>query len=257
MRRQEGKVAAVVLALIAIGALAIHFGKPHLGNPGLTMERVPLTNEFGKIVREERVRLPEKAPGFRSMDGPIMEIEASILPPDTSYGRKIYWDQSGAFIQMSAVMMKTDRTSIHRPQLCVTGQGWHIQKTEIIDIPVPLPAPYLLKATCLTSTKTVRNPKTNEERTASAIYIYWFVSERELLPGHSDALWAITRDLITTGTLYPWAYVSCFATCRPGQEGAYLARMKRLISATVPEFQLMPRPNPKQTAFHSELAPLP
>jgi hypothetical protein len=149
---------------------------------------------------------------------------------------------------MSAIMMKTDRTSIHRPQVCITGQGWNIQKTEVIDVPVALPMPYVLKATCLTSTKMVRDRKTDKEIPRSSVYVYWFVSEKRRVPGHPEALWAISQDLITSGVLYPWAYVSCYTECRPGLEGVATARLKRLISLSVPEFQLTPGPS-KQTAF--------
>jgi len=253
MTRQERLIAIVVLGLIAFGALAIQFGKPHLGKPGLVMEKIALTNEYGKIVRTERVHFPDRVQGFRSADGPITDLEATNLPPDTVFGRKLYGDDTAFVAQMSAVMMQTDRTSIHRPQICVTGQGWQIQKTEIIDIPVPLPSPYILKATCLTSTKTM---PTADKRTYSAIYIYWFVAEHQTVPDHSEALWAISRDLVTTGTLYPWGYVSCFARCQPGQEGAYLQRMKRLISMSAPEFQLTPPTKVKQTASLPQPAPL-
>jgi hypothetical protein len=256
MKRQEGVVAFVVLGLIALAATAIHFGKPRLGNPGLAFEKAALTNEHGKIVREERVRFPDRVVGFRAIDAPISDVEVTNLPPDTSYGRKLYWDAGGFKAQMSAVMMKTDRTSIHRPQVCITGQGWKIQKTEVIDIPIAAPVPYNLKATCLTSTKTVRDEKAKKEYQLSNVYIYWFVSEHKLVPGHPDALWAISQDLITSGVLHPWAYVSVYAPCPPGQETVALERAKRLIASAVPEFQLMPAPIAKQTAFHQKSAPL-
>jgi hypothetical protein len=256
MIRQERIVATVILALIAGGALAIHFGKPRLGKPGLVVEEGSLTNEVGKVVREERVHFPERVPGFVSRDMAISDIEVKALPADTTFGRKLYWDESGFGAQASAVLMKMDRTSIHRPQVCITGQGWTIQKTETIEIPVPLPSPYTLKATCLTSTKMFRNPKTNEERKIASVYVYWFVAEHDLAPGHSEALWNISRDLVTTGVLHPWGYVSFYTQCAPGQEGAYTARLKRLIAATTPEFQLTPPRALKQTAFHGESASL-
>jgi hypothetical protein len=252
MNRQERLIAGIVLGLIAIGAVAIHFGKPRMGNPGLAMEKATLTNEHGKIVRTERVRFPNRTPDFRAFDGGISDNEVTNLPPDTVFGRKIYLDGTGFAAQMSAVMMQMDRTSIHRPELCVTGQGWKIAKKEVIDIPVASPGPYVLKATCLTSTR--QNPVDN--KTYAGIYIYWFVSESRTVPGHGQALWAISEDLLTRGTLYPWGYVSCFARCQPGQEGLYLSRMKRLISMTVPEFQLTPPPKGKQTASLPNARPL-
>jgi hypothetical protein len=251
MTRQERLVAVVVLALMGLGALAINFGKPRMGKPGLAMEKAAVTNEHGKVIRTERVRIPSRVAEFHSMDAPITDLECTNLPPDTVYGRKIYWDDSGFIAQVSAIMMQTDRTSIHRPQTCITGQGWKILKTEVIDIPIALPTAYILKATCLTSTKT----SAADNRTYSSLYIYWFVSERRTVPGHPEALWAISEDLLTTGTLYPWAYVSCHIRCLPGQEGLYLSRMKRLISRAVPEFQLTPRPS-KQTASLPVSAPV-
>jgi hypothetical protein len=73
---------------------------------------------------------------------------------------------------------------------------------------------------------------------------------------HPEVIWAITKELITSGTLDPWAYVSCFGQFLPGQEGAALVRMKRLISAVVPEFQLTPSVIIKQTASLQKAAPL-
>jgi hypothetical protein len=256
MKKQEGVIGLVVLALIALGAAAIHFGKPRMGNPGLVFEKVPLTNELGVIVRDERVRFPANLAEFRSMEAAIVQNEVTNLPPDTAYGRRLYWDNSGFMAQMSAVMMRTDRTSIHRPQTCITGQGWKILTTETIDIPIPLPSPYILKATCLTSTKMQRHKDTGEEVQRSNVYIYWFVAEHRLAPGHGDAIWAISQDLITSGILHPWAYVSVFAPCAPGQEAATIARAKRLIAMAAPQFQLTPPPPLKQTAFLQDATPV-
>jgi hypothetical protein len=256
MNRQERQVAIVVLAIVVLGAAAIHWGKPHHGKPGLVLEKAQLTNEFGKVVREERVRFPESIPGLASTDAPITSFEDVSLPKDTTFGRKLYRDEEGFRMQLSAVMMKTDRTSIHRPQLCLFGQGWTVQKTEVIEIPVPLPSPYQLKATCVTCSKKVRDPKTEKEFPVACLYIYWYVSEHRLAAEHGEAIWDITKGLITSGTLEPWAYISCFGSFLPGQEGAALVRMKRLISEAVPQFQLYPRPNPKQTASLQKVVPL-
>jgi len=48
----------------------------------------------------------------------------------------------------------------------------------------------------------------------------------------------MARDLVRTGTLQRWAYVSCFSMCYPGQEQATYGRVKELITAAVPAFQL-------------------
>jgi hypothetical protein len=243
----EWKIAMAALVLMAAGLAALHFGKPRLGKPGLAMEQGVLTNEFGNVIRQVRVRLPSAIPGFQTEEGAISKWEEA-LPGDTTFGRKVYrQDAASAPITLSAVMMKTDRTSIHRPQICIVGQGWLIDETKIISIPVARPGPYALQATCMQLSKEVTDGA-GVKRNIRGVYIYWFVSENRLTPGHSEALWFITRDLLLTGTMYPWAYVSCFSHCLPGQENALLERMKEVIAAATPEFQLITN-EPKQSAL--------
>jgi len=53
-------------------------------------------------------------------------------------------------------------------------------------------------------------------------------------------MWRMARDLVAKGVLQRWAYISCFSICQPGQEEARFEHMKKLIAASVPEFQLTP-----------------
>jgi hypothetical protein len=237
MKNQEFKIAAVAIALMVACVAVIQYGKPRLGNPGVVMEKVPLTNELGGVVREERVRFPANVPGYVAADGAIYKTETEALPKDTSFGRKIYIDRENrSVMQFSAVGMKTDRTSIHLPQICVLAQGWQIVKSEIIEIPVANPAPYKLAATCLTLSKTIQDSAGNSFP-VSGLYVYWFVSENRLVARQPEALWNITKDLLTSGTLHPFAVLSCIANCNPGEEGVLLQRMKRLIASVAPETQ--------------------
>jgi len=266
MNRQEVKVLVTALALILLGGAAIKFGKLKLGKPGLALVSQPLTNEFGAVVRDQRVDLPSKVEGYRSRDEAIRTFELEILPKDTTFGRKIYRNEEGFEAQLSAILMKSDRTSIHRPQICVTAQGWKIEKSERISIPIATPRAYNLSATCLTLGKEVESPVDHKKHPMKALYIYWFVSENRLAAQHPEALWYITRDLALTGTLYPWGYVSCFTWCAPGSEELSVARMKRLISAATPQFQLttgaaketafLRAPDPVKKVNRTEPAPL-
>jgi hypothetical protein len=49
----------------------------------------------------------------------------------------------------------------------------------------------------------------------------------------------MARTLLTTGVLERWAYITFFAPCQPGQENETYERMKKLIAAAVPDFQLI------------------
>jgi uncharacterized protein DUF3485 len=137
--------------------------------------------------------------------------------------------------------MGADRTSIHKPEFCLGGQGYKIddgassQTTVHIDRPVP----YELPVMKLVSTKeaTINGRKV----IARGIYVYWFVADNEYTARHNQRMWWMARDVIRTGVLQRWAYVSYFANCAPGEEEATFERLKSLIAASVPQFQLTPR----------------
>ena len=64
---------------------------------------------------------PARAPG----EVAVAELLRDILPADTGFSRKNY-----AFVAdrtrdvfLSIVLSGRDRTSIHRPELCLVGQG--------------------------------------------------------------------------------------------------------------------------------------
>lgn len=246
MTRLDIKIAVAGLLIIALTAVGLVVGQPRLGNPGLVVEKHVLTNEVGKVVRDERVFLPLAVDEFVGMDTPVTQMEIDTLPDDTLYGRKLYRDPRGLHAQLSAVMMKRDRTSIHNPQVCVTAQGWQIDKTEVISIPIAKPHPYTLKATAMSISN--ETPDGNGgKQTLKGWYIFWFVSEDEVLARLGEAHWSIARTLLVSGKLQRFAYVSCYSYGRPGEEGVLLARMKRLIASSVPQFQTA-TPRPEQTA---------
>jgi hypothetical protein len=74
------------------------------------------------------------------------------------------------------------------------------------------------------------------------VYVYWFVADNQLTAQHNQRMWWMARDVIRTGVLQRWAYISYLAFCPPGAENAAFERVKKLIVASVPEFQLTPPP---------------
>jgi hypothetical protein len=78
---------------------------------------------------------------------------------------------------------------------------------------------------------------------ARGVYVYWYVADNMISAGTSgfQRMWWMARERLRTGVLQRWAYVTYFSACPPGQEEATFERMKKLIAATVPEFQLTPR----------------
>ena len=49
---------------------------------------------------------------------------------------------------------------------------------------------------------------------------------------------SMARDLLTTGVLQRWAYISCLVEGDLGNDELLFARVSKLVAAAVPRFQL-------------------
>jgi hypothetical protein len=242
MSRQKAILLVVSLVLIgsSAGLLAHLRSNQRLGLPGV--KTAPLAQPDADGVKVDVV-LPDRVLDFTSEGVPVEKIVLDFLPADTSYGQRLYRKQDGSFETMlNVVMMGTDRTSIHKPQFCLGGQGWVIDDTASsqIEIPVSHPQPYNLPAMKLVTTKQITVD--GQPVLARGLYIYWFVCRDGVTASHTDRMLSMAGHMLRTGVLQRWAYVSCFSVCEPGREEQTLAEMTRFIGAAVPEFQLSPGP---------------
>ena len=242
-RNSKWGIFVAVLALIGLtaGTLGTLKARQKLGKPGLQLAERPIFDEEGKIVGPVSVRLPERVGDYFSTNLPITQMELGYLPKDTTYGRRRYVRRDGAYVDASAVMMGADRTSIHKPEICLVGAGWRMNGPVLLSVRVERPNPYDLPVARLFASKQVRMSD-DAVREIRAVYVYWFVSEKRITASHRERFWYSLQDLVTTGVMPRWAYVSCFAVCLPGEEEATYARMKEFIAAAVPEFQLVNQP---------------
>ena len=233
MNKQNLKLLGPALALIVAGALALNYFQGHqkLGTPAVKTRVLPGGQNL-------EVLLPEKVLDYKSAPIEITEVETNTLPKDTSFGKRIYEAPDGFHIQASVVLMGTDRTSLHKPQFCFQGQGWAIDQIATVqsNVQIPQPQPYDLPIVKMVSSK--------DNGAVRGIYLYYYVADGEFYAGTSGAghMWRTARDVLTTGTLPRWAYVSYFSYCRPGQEEAAFERLKQFIAAATPQFQLYPAP---------------
>jgi hypothetical protein len=239
MNKRSLAILVVVFALIGgtSGLLGYWKANQRLGLPGLKLAQESVFDSDGKIVATNCIFLPERVLDYSSTSEPVTKPELAMLPRDTTYGRRTYQASDGSRATISVVMMGTDRTSIHKPQYCLTGQGWRVDQSEVTSIPIDRPHSYELPVMKLIASGSGTSA-TGEKVQARGVYVYWFVADNELTADHLQRMWWMARDLMKTGLLQRWAYVSCFAICLPGQEEATYQRMKQLIAAAVPEFQL-------------------
>lgn len=210
-----------------------------LGKPGVALAEVPIyavSDGLTNLASNTSVPLPVTVLNFRSEPLNVAMEEIRMLPPDTVYGRRLYRSPAGLQIMTSVVLMGTDRTSIHKPQYCLIGQGETIVGSEVITVPMQNPHRYDLKVMKI-STSSERRTADGKTVPLRGLFLYWFVADGQLTPHHGERMWLMGRDLLTKGLLQRWAYVAYWGMCLPNQEGALLEQMKQFIAASVPEFQ--------------------
>jgi len=218
--------------IIATSALLFYLrSHQKLGQPGLRVAAKPGASTL-------EILLPPQVLDYQSKPVEVTPIEINTLPRDTSFGKRLYTGPDGFNTFLTVVLMGTDRTSIHKPQFCLTGQGWAITESSSTNIAVPRPHPYSLPVRYLRATIPVKNER-GETAALSGLYLYWFVADQRLTEKHWQRMWWMFKDLVVTGVLPRWAYVSCFSTCLPGQEEAAFRRMHDFLAAAVPQFQLV------------------
>lgn len=233
MKLREKALLVAVLAIIAGTAGGLQYLKSNqrLGEPGVKSAAIP-----GALRRE--IELPRQVPGYEAEPQQVDQAVVDALPADTSQAQMIYKDASGQPTLVTVVMMGTDRTSIHKPQFCLTGQGWAIDESRSSRATVHFnrPVSFDLPVMKLVASRSVDS---NGQKSAlSGIYVYWFVAKDAYTEDHWQRMWWMAEHLAKRGELQRWAYISYFMPCAPGQEDAAFERIKQLMQVTVPEFQL-------------------
>jgi len=234
MKYQKWLILFVVLALLAGTASALIWLKGHqrLGKPGIKAIPIPGSTMM-------KIDLPERVPDFTSTNVPESEVELGYFPKDTSYARRFYQAPDGFGVSTIIILMGADRTSIHRPEYCMLGQGWRVDKKTKVKIPIDGVPHYELPVMKWVISEKCEMPG-GEEQEARGVYVYWFVADNEQTTGNVQLQCYLVKDLLFTGVLQRWAYITYFSVCAPGQEDAAFERMEKLIAASVPEYQLSP-----------------
>ena len=235
MNRQKGILLAVTLLLIATTGAALHHLKTHqrLGTPGIKATPIP-----GSTVMQ--MELPETVLGMPSEKLAEADIVTNMLPKDTSFASRRYRNSTNEYgIVAHIVLMGKDRTSIHKPEYCLPGQGWQINSKTNVQVSIAGPHPYQMPVAKWVVSLTLKNELGQPEE-LRGLYVFWFVADQEQTPDHWTRILWLARDLLRHGVLQRWAYVSYFTICNPGQEDAAYEQVQKLIAASVPEFQLAP-----------------
>lgn len=156
--------------------------------------------------------------------------EYRLLPKDTELIRKIYKDSFGNQLAVAIVLSGKERVSIHRPQMCLVGQGNTIQTEETIQVPVDgrddLGVEYL----------SIQSPVQVEagQVMVPRFYAYWFVGVGRETPSHYQRMVYMGIDRLIWNVAHRWAYISITGNCRDENGAEDKARLKQFVAALYP-----------------------
>jgi hypothetical protein len=207
-----------------------------LGRPAVKTSPIPGSARL-------QVELPVHVLDYSSQ---AVEVDKGVLewlPPDTSFGQRVYQAPDGFEASINVVLMGRDRTSLHQSEFCLEGQGWVIDRgaSRQTTVHMERPHPYDLPVMKFVGSREVDSG--GQRQAIQGIYVQWFVADgNEFTARHGQRMWWMARDLLCTGVLQRWASIGYFAQCARGQEDATFERITKLIAASAPEFQLVPRP---------------
>ena len=147
----------------------------------------------------------------------LTEAERQILPADTLGARRLYTDNNSNQIYCSVVLEGSDVTSIHRPELCLKGQGWVIERERVERLPLATAPGGGLRISCLDAKRTITLPQGNAE--SRAVFAYWFVGKDRLTPYHWQRIFLTTKDRVLFNRNARWAYFLIYAPMTVEHEG--------------------------------------
>ncbi|HEY1052986.1 MAG TPA: exosortase-associated EpsI family protein [Prosthecobacter sp.] len=231
--------AAIILALCGMTVLLCQLSPPARGG-----------NEAGVLAE-----LPRVTGNFVGESEAPDARERALLPADTILVKRAYRTpgrpvETRDLAQAALVISGNDSRSIHRPEVCLDGQGWTVTDSRVHEVK-------------LISGATLRVRDLSIEREVlladgaklplRAHYIYWFVGTGISTPSTLERQLLSLRDSALHNVNHRWAYPSVMArvtdNLAPRQSGERrrndadtVEMLLSLIRSLAPRFQkdLMP-----------------
>ena len=188
------------------------------------------SNETGIVLQ-----LPEKLEGYDSVSVEMSQKEKDWLPSSTRSQKRCYFPHGSspetlAAVQVSLILSGGDERSLHRPEVCMDGQGWSIptkvvrsleldgKQVEVMDL--------FLK-------------RVVNGRVVEAHYYFFWVGRGISTPSYREMKWLSLVDNFTKNRNHRWAYPGVFLWVNPHapqpQKDAWF-RAQHVLKQVIPSF---------------------
>jgi hypothetical protein len=157
--------------------------------------------------------LPMVAGGFVGESEAPSGRERDLLPADTILKKRKYHTPGRSldardFAHASLVIAGNDTRSIHRPEVCLDGQGWTITSSTVREVKMISGA--VLRVRDLAIQREELRPD-RSKLLLRAHYIYWFVGSDISTPSNLERQMLSLRDSVLRNVNHRWAYPSVMA----------------------------------------------
>ncbi len=201
--------------------------------------------------------LPRVAGSFVGDSEPPSDKERELLPPDTIIVKRAYRTpgrpvESRDLAQVSLVIAGNDSRSIHRPEVCLDGQGWTVTESRVHEVKLLSGAALQVRDLSIMREVLLSD---GSKLPLHAHYMYWFVGADVSTPSNMERQLISLRDSVLRNVNHRWAYPSLMArvtdNLAPQQSGERrrsdaetVEMILSLIRSLAPRFQkdLMPAP---------------
>lgn len=214
-----------VVVLVGLFSLATVWGIRQV-------DRLSISNACGILLQEDGVHpvlLPEIL-NFEWMGKrvAVTEQESASLPDDTGFSRAIYRNFRDEYVFVSVVLSGKDRSSIHRPEICLDAQGWEIVSRRRHELAVPRVTGHGLEVTLLEIQRRGRDGEL-----VRSLFAYWFIGDGVSIAHHWDRVVTGFVDRVLHFKRTRWAYVFAQTRVLGDQEGS-LDNIEAVIELVIP-----------------------
>lgn len=155
-----------------------------------------------------RVELPLEIGTYQGRELEVMALEKKLLDEGVKLARTAYMNVQGRQIIASVILSGMIKRSLHRPEVCLPGQGWTIAESRPTQVSLKDGASFDATMLRIFVDKMGEDGRRKRMR---GVNIYWYVgSDDTTCASHYEHVFVTYRDAIFRNVNHRWAMVSIF-----------------------------------------------
>lgn len=162
---------------------------------------------------------------------PGSPVEWALLPGDTEIIKKLYRRGDEVPLVAAIVLSGADRTSIHRPQICLVGGGQEIVASHQREVLLAHGGHTDLVVLDLLRRGRAEN---GQMQSMERFFSYWFVGPDRVTASHWARMFWMGFERIFKGVSHRWAYISISGS-RTANSSAHLEALDEFVRDFYPQ----------------------